>query len=404
MKHLFKLSFLLLALLLPATANAHDFEVDGIYYNINGNEATVTYKGTSYNSRAYSGEVTIPLSVTYNGTTYSVTSIGDDAFYKCSGLTSVKIPNSVTYICEGAFYCCSGLTSIVIPNSVTYIGCFAFSDCNGLTSVSIPNSVTTIDNSAFSGCIGLTSITIPNSVISICEGAFAGCSGLTSITIPNSVKSIGVGAFYNCSCLSNITIPNSVTEIGENAFYGTAWYNNQPDGMVYAGLVAYNYKGTMPSGTSIIIRDGTLSITQYAFSGCTGLTSITIPNSVTYIGFKAFEGCSGLTEIYSLALTPPRIDFYTFADCYGATLYVPKEAVNTYKTANHWKNFTNIVGIDGGPGDVNGDLEININDVTALINILLSGETALQTADCDQDGSINIGDVTALIDYLLSGN
>ena len=150
----------------------------------------------------------------------SVTSIGEYAFYGCTGLTSITIPNSVTSIGEYAFYGCTGLTSINIPNSVTSIVGYAFSGCTGLTSITIPNSVTSIGSSAFYGCTGLTSITIPNSVTSIGNGAFYGCTGLTSITIPNSVTSIGNGAFSGCTGLTSITIPNSVTSIGLNAFSG----------------------------------------------------------------------------------------------------------------------------------------------------------------------------------------
>ena len=176
MKHLIKLS-LLLALLLPATATAHDFVVDGIYYNINGTDATVTYKGT-YNwqySDRYTGDVTIPSVVSYNGTTYSVTSIGNSAFYGCTGLTSVTIPNSVTSIGNYAFYDCSGLTSVTIPNSVASISGYAFYRCQSLTSLTIGNSVTSIGGRAFQDCIGLTSVTIPNSVTSIGLGAFQAC-------------------------------------------------------------------------------------------------------------------------------------------------------------------------------------------------------------------------------------
>jgi hypothetical protein len=401
MKHLFQLSLLLLAILLPATALAHDFEVDGIYYNINGNEATVTYLGSyGYQYEEYTGDVSIPATVTYNGTTYSVTSIGDYAFQGCIGLTSIIIPNSVAAIGNNAFYGCIGLTSIDIPNSVTHIGVEAFSGCSCLTSITVASGnskydsrnncnaiIETASNTLIGGC---QNTVIPNSVITIGQGAFYNCIGLTSITIPNSVTSIGDVAFFGCTSLTSIIIPNSVTNIGQSSFYGTAWYENQPDGMVYAGLVAYNYKGIMPNEMSIIIRDGTrgiagsafwgrteltnidipnsvISIGDNAFYGCIGLTSINIPNSVISIGGGTFCYCSGLTsitignsvtsigswtfmycaltEIYSLAFTPPKIDFGTFIECYGATLFVPKEALNAYKTADYWKDFTNIVGI-----------------------------------------------------------
>ena len=177
----------LMALLMSSLSPmAHDFEVDGIYYKINGNVAAVTFKGNQFdNENWYSGSVVIPATVTYNGTTYPVTAIGTEAFYKCVGLTSIDIPNSVTGIGKEAFDGCTGLTSIDIPDSVTYIGSRAFEACTGLTSIVIPNSVTEIGLRAFGSCSGLTSIVIPNSVTSIEGWTFADCTRLTSIDIPD---------------------------------------------------------------------------------------------------------------------------------------------------------------------------------------------------------------------------
>ncbi len=149
MKTKFK-SFCLTALLMlfgQASLWTYDAQINGIYYNFSGKNATVTYKTTSYNS--YSGSVKIPATVSYSGITYSVTSIGGNAFYSCRGLTSVEIPNSVTSIGNGAFADCTGLTSIEIPSGVTSIGVCAFYRCTGLTSVVIPNSVTSIGDGAF---------------------------------------------------------------------------------------------------------------------------------------------------------------------------------------------------------------------------------------------------------------
>ena len=212
---------------------AHDFEVDGIYYNYLDKSAktvAVTYKGSDYDSYSneYTGSITIPSSVTYSGITYSVAEID-----------------------FGAFADCTGLTSITIPNSVTKIG----------------------------------------------GAAFGGCTGITEVTIPNSVTEIGWRAFDSCTGLTEVTIPNSVTEIGYCAFNNTGWYNNQADGVVYINNVLYRYEGTMPEGTSILIKNGTVSISPGAFADCTGLTEVTIPNSVTVIGMGAFKGCTRLKSI-----------------------------------------------------------------------------------------------------------
>ena len=301
----------------------------------------------------------------------SVISIGWYAFEGCTGLTSVTIPNSVTEIGYSAFYGCTGLTSVTIPNSVTTIRDDTFKGCTGLTSVTIPNSVTTIGGSAFSGCTGLTSVTIPNSVTTIGGSAFRDCTGLTSVTIPNSVTSIGESAFYGCTALTSVTIPNSVTSIGRFAFEGTPWYNNQPDGVVYIGKMAYKFKGEMASGTAINIKEGTVSICPSAFEGCTALTSVTIPNSVTSIGGSAFSGCTGLKKIYSLNPDPPVIYWDTFV-AYDVDLFVPKGCVSKYKEAKYWKDFRFIGEIEeeGGIDDVIGaDSKIKYDGGTITISV-----------------------------------
>ena len=268
----------LLSLIMSLEVCAFDAEIDGIFYDFYGEEAKVTYQ-TQIDDFPYfvskcSGTVVIPEYVTYNDMTYKVTSIGEFAFNGCRDLTSVTIPESVTSIGEEAFYYCSGLTSITIPESVTKIGYNAFYYCNSLTSVTIPGNMTSINNNAFCYCTGLTTVTISKGVTRIGDFVFAGCSNLT-----------------------DIIIPESVTSIGEQAFQGTTWYNNQPEGLVYAGKVAYKYKGIMPEETQITIEDGTLGIADKAFKNCTNLTSISIPESVVSIGASAFENCSGLTKV-----------------------------------------------------------------------------------------------------------
>ncbi len=203
------------------------FTSGGLNYEVIDNNSV---RVVQQSSSDISGSVVIPSTVTYNGTTYSVTSIGDNAFLYCRGLTSVTIPNSVTSIGDYAFYNCSGLTSVTIPNSVTSIGSSAFEGCSGLTSVTIPNSVTSIGRYAFLSCSGLTSINVAsgNTHYSSIDGVLYNyvqdtliqCPGAkTSVTIPNSITSIGGGAFAYCSGLTSVTIGNSLTSIGYSAFY-----------------------------------------------------------------------------------------------------------------------------------------------------------------------------------------
>ena len=315
-----------------------------LYYNIVAGNAQVTYQinGVGPNYTNLTGDLVIPASVTYDNITYSVTSIGINAFFYCTGLTTVTIPNSVTSIGSNAFSYCTGMTTVTIGNSVTSIGSRAFGDCTGLTTVTIPNSVTSIGGSAFEDCTGLTSVTIPNSVTSIGVSAFYGCTGLTSVTIPNSVTSIGNNAFYGCTGLTTVTIPNSVTSIGNYAFNGctgltSVFFNadscdafniHHPfyscpnitsftfgnNVRVIPAFICYNMTGLI----SVTIPNSVTSIGRYAFAGCTGLTSVSIPNSLTSIGEYAFRGCTGLTSV-TIPNSVTSIGQYTFRGCTGLT-------------------------------------------------------------------------------------
>ena len=239
-----------------------------------------------------------------------VVGIKGGAFENRSNLTSVTIGNNVTSIDSHAFYGCSGLTSITIPDSVTSIDSYAFYGCSGLTSITIPDSVTSIGDSAFDSCVSLTSVTIPDSVTSIDSYAFSGCSGLTSIVVPNSVISIGKWAFSGCSGLTSITIPF----VGEKAD-GTGYTYF---GYIFGGESSWDAEDHIPSSLKEVIVTGGTSIDDDAFSGCSGLTSVTIPDSVTSIGYAAFEYCSGLTSV-TIPGSVTSIDYDAFNGCSGLT-------------------------------------------------------------------------------------
>ena len=238
-----KLFLLLTLLLCTSMAWAHDVEVDGIYYNLNqtNKTATVTFKGYYPDSYAneYSGEIVIPENFIYDGITYSVTSFGDYCFLRCTGLTSITIPNSVTSLGSRCFANCARLESIEVESGNTVYD--SRENCNAI--------IETSSNTMIAGC---KNTTIPNSVTSLGDYCFLGCTGLTSITIPNSVTSLGVWCFRDCTGLTSITIPNSVTSLGD-----------------------------------------------YCFSGCTGLTNIKMKSSTPpSTSYGPFSGCSSLTTVY----------------------------------------------------------------------------------------------------------
>ena len=378
-----KFYFLFLLTLLPLmTSAAGQVEIDGIWYVLDSISDTKTASVASNPSGKYSGSIDIPESVTYGEVTYSVTSIGDDAFYYCPGLISVTIPNSVTSIGRWAFCVCGSLTSITIPNSVTTIGNAAFCGCSGLTSITIPNSVTSIGIQAFQSCSGLTSVTIPNSVTSIGSNAFDYCSGLTSIivdannlkydsrdncnaiiekrtteliwgckntVIPNSVTSIGHTAFSKCTGLTSITIPSSVTSIDGGAFFGCSSLTsinvdaNNPkyDSRDNCNALIETATNTLIAGCkNTVIPNGVTSIFILAFYGCSGLISIEIPNSVTSIGSLAFSNCSSLTSI-EIPNNVTSLGSGAFEDCSGLTSVVVKRETPVDITSDVFTNRAN---------------------------------------------------------------
>lgn len=261
-------------------------------------------------------EITIPS---------SITKINANVLAGASAITSVTIPDGVTSIESSAFLGCSGLTSITIPSSVKNIGNNAFSGCSGLTSINIPNGVTSIGSSTFYNCSNLTSITIPDSVTSIGSHAFYNCSALTSITIPSRVTSIGISVFSGCNALATLTIP----------FVGGSSSSNTYLGYIFGTSSYSNNSSYVPSSLKTVVVTNSSSIPSYAFYGCSGLTSITISNSVTSIGVYAFYGCSGLTSI-TIPSSVTSIGYDAFENCTAMTkIYIPS-SVTTISAASSY--------------------------------------------------------------------
>ena len=357
------------------------YKIGDLYYNLDATNHTaeVTHENSGYPYwETTIVTANIPSSVTYNSVTYSVTSIGDHAFYDCSSLTSVTIPNSVTSIGSYAFNGCSSLTSVTIPNSVTSIGERAFRACRSLTSVTIGNSVTSIGDYAFYNVPNIVytgtatgspwgarsvngyvdgylvysdaakttllacyasaegEIVIPNSVTCIGERAFSGCSSLTSVTIPNSVTSIGNDAFSGCRGLTSVTIGNSVTSIGSEAFSDCSSLTSVtiPNSVTSIGNDAFYGCDAL---TSVTIGNSVTSIGEYAFWYCSSLKNVIIGSSVKVLEKEAFANCSSIETITCYSQRPPTVnqDALYRLD-YSTIVYVPADYLNTYKMHDAW--------------------------------------------------------------------
>lgn len=309
---------------LPLTAGAVTTDVNPISQTSSDHEYEYeilddgTVKITGYTGNTT--ELEIPSTLA----DYTVTSIGMHAFsYK--RLTSVTIPDSVKSIGAYAFYSCTNLTYITIPDSVISIGNSAFSKTTWYENQ--PEGLVYAGKVAYKykgNCP--ETVVLKKDTIEIASYAFSECKNLKSIIIPDSITSIGNYVFSDCTSLTSITIHDSVTSIGCCAFNNTAWYNNQPDGVVYAGKVVYKYKGICPE--TVVLKEYITAIADYAFEYCTNLTSITIPDNVTSIGDYAFEECTSLTSI-TIPHSVTSIGYRTFYGCTNLTSITIPDSVTS---------------------------------------------------------------------------
>ena len=313
---------MLLVLTCWAQASAYSFEVDGIYYNKNGSNATVTYCDNNYNS--YSGEVTIPSTVTFDGTTYTVTAIGDCAFMNCTNLKAIDIPEGVTIFGSSAFKNCASLESVIIPEGVTAISYQCFFGCSNLKELTIPASVTFINEgysggvstSAFYGCDALSTLTwnavrcdsrgnMPTANIetvnigdevTLLPNYFVKDSKITHVEIPATVTNIGDYAFSGCTGLAEIAIPDNVTVLSHAVFDGCS---NLATAKLPANAITigdYAFQNCIAL-TEIVMPESVASIGNCAFNGCSNLASAKLPSEASYIGECAFKNCSSLESV-----------------------------------------------------------------------------------------------------------
>lgn len=413
----------------------YDVVKNGIYYVFNEvGTFDVTYRDKSYN--AYSGKVTIPGTINLPEGVYDVEGIGSLAFYGCRNLTRANFSSNIKIIHDRAFLGCSSLTSMVIPNCVEAIEYNAFSGCSSLTTITLREGLKHIGSQAMSG-IPLTDITLPASLeyidgsalscntslpaIHVAEGNPyytsrdgvlytsngktlmtypAGKSG-TTYTVLDGTQVIANNAFDRARSLENIMLPRSLKEVQTSAFRecNALQVMEFPYGMTRLG--------------------------NGAMDNCNRMSYVILPSSLTHIGYNAFNRCTSLNDIYVKATTPPYCDTYewydydwdedvidyafTSAQFRNASVHIPDGTMSAYSTADTWKKFNYLINTYYEPdfmiGDVDGDGQVSIGDVSALIDYLLNGlEINMDSADMDQDSQVGIGDVSALIDYILNSN
>ena len=355
MKRIYLLTVIFFISLMVRAINV---EIDGIMYNIN--VKTGLTEVVANPSHQYKGDIVIPEAITYEGKQYTVTAIGESAFFQ-RDITSITFPKSITSVGRAAFYCCSLLDSVALPEKVTVIGDMLFANCTNLRRVVIPEGLTLIDNSAFNSCYSLDSLIIPNSVTRIEDWAFALCKGLTYVEMSKGLTYVGRGAFGDCSALNTVIIPDltswSMINFGDYnsnplTTTKTLKINNEeirdlviPDDVTYIG--DYAFRGCT-NITSVTMGENVTKIGTSAFYGCKNCASITIGENVTSIGSWAFYGCSAMTSLTSLPRKVPSTTSNSFDSAIKdqAILYVPSAALEAYSSKAPWSDFYDIVALN----------------------------------------------------------
>ena len=287
--------------------------IDDIAYELD--ETTQTAKVIA-KEPLYTGEVCIPDTINVSGTTFTVTSIGDEAFKGCTGLTSVSVASTVASIGRAAFSGCTGLTAIDVKEGLESIGANAFYECSNMSSFTIPESVTSIGSTAFRKCNALTSITIPGGVTSLDSYLFQQCEGLKEATLSEGLTGTGVATFWSCTSLKSVKLPSTLTKVD---------------------MLTFDRSGL----EHLVIPEGVTAIDMNAFSNCKSLYSISFPSTLTNIESYAFGGCTALETIYCFAEETPQVDETAFnnVEVKKVRLGVPDECVGAYKKHPVWSKF-----------------------------------------------------------------
>lgn len=369
---------MIVAALTPATAHADyatvDFTVDGYSYHINddGQTVTVTYKTLA--DYLYIPNIdNLPEQVMYKGKVYTVTTIGDAAFAVAPYITNLKLPATVTRLEKDAFACGISLTEVDLGSTIEYIGPSAFEACTSLKSITFPASIKYLGYRALENCHALEVINLPANLDAVPADLCTWCKSLKSITVPEGYRGINFHAFWHCTSLVEVNLPSTLEFI---------------DGAAFSECTSLK---------SIVIPSNVKSIASSAFCGCTNLESITLPATCEIVGYETFVG-TNLKQIICYSPVPPALDERSFSN-YDATVYVPANAVDTYRADELWSRFDDIRAIVATP-DLSGDGIVNVNDISILYDYVVGNSTAL--GDLNGDGFINSGDISTLYDAILN--
>ena len=344
MNKLFKSILTISFLIFPFIVNATKIEIEGIYYNLNGTSAEVTYRGDEEDGwmyfqadELYTGDIVIPDSVLYEGAYYQVTSIGNDAFAGSRQMTSLSLPSSISDMSSGLFSLCTSLSSISVDednpiffssNGILYKRnptSLYFAPRNLQGDITLDSTLTTIPSSAFQNCTGITSVTLPDNITEIADGAFTGCTGLTEIFFNSKLTTIGEYAFCKCTSLSIVNLPTSVKNIKSCAFMDCT-------GLYY-----------------VLLHEGLESIGKMAFYNCQNIMGIQLPSTLKSISEQAFQYCYNLSSIKNDS--PLSIELGSTD--YGYVAYYATEIINdTAPTSVHYittpcSDYVNVYSVTG---------------------------------------------------------